>query len=725
MTRTVAIVRSTFVDADAKIMRVSLVSSHYLMLNTSLKEEIQTAYSSLLDQQGFRPRSCQKTMIAEIARTLANVDEEPNRICVVEAGTGTGKTIAYALSAIPIARQLKKKIVVATATVALQEQIVYQDLPNIRSHSGLDFSFALAKGRRRYLCLSRLDLALQDSGGMNQSLALFSGEESSADDGSLFESMINKLGHGEWDGDRDNWPAEIDHAAWARVSTDHAQCTQRQCTHFENCYFYKAREDIHRVDCIVTNQDLVLADLMMGGGAVLPDPEDTIYIFDECHHLPEKAGNHFSHVFTVYGTRSWLLQLPSSLELAQNDIPQISRDEVETLKSRIESVVELLDDAALVMQPLKDQSDIIDDGWRYRFENGRVNPELAEIAARIASGFTRVQATTEQFIPRLEDLLEDAKAAERELFEHWLSHISAAADRLSAASALWHNYSRERHDPPYARWVRFTTAGQIDGMEIQLASHPVSVAAELEERLWSRCAGAVLTSATVSVGGDFSIYQARSGIDAQQSFVSLPSPFRFQEQGVLRIPAMRTEPGDADAHTEELSEILPNILAEECGSLVLFTSWRQMLRTFDDIDESFREQILMQGELSKQEILKQHRDRVDEGIPSCIFGLASFAEGVDLPGDYCKHVVIAKLPFSVPDDPVDATLSEWIEDRGGNSFYELMLPNAALRVIQAAGRLLRTETDTGTVTILDRRLLTKRYGRVILDALPPFRRDFH
>lgn len=694
------------------------------MLTDSLKEEIQTAYTALLDQQGFRPRHCQKTMIAEIARTLGKVDEDENPVCVVEAGTGTGKTIAYALAAIPVAKQLKKKIVVATATVALQEQIVYQDMPDIRSHSGLDFSFALAKGRRRYLCLSRLDSALQDSGGMNQSLALFTGEEGSVDDGTLFETMITRLGNGEWDGDRDNWPEEIEQVAWSRVSTDHAQCTQRQCSHYENCYFYRARENIHRVDCIVTNQDLVLADLMMGGGAVLPDPEDTIYIFDECHHLPGKAGNHFSHVLTLYTTRSWLLQLPSSLELARNDIPSITVTEIEALKTQIEAVVELLDDTAGIMQPLQDVADIVDDGWRHRFENGRVPLELTQVSGRLAAGFARVQGIMETLIPRLEDLLEDAASAERELYEHWLSLIGAATDRLAAGSALWANYAQEEHNPPYARWVRFTSMGQVEGMEIQLASHPVSVADELHERLWSRCAGAVLTSATISVGGDFSVYQAKSGIDRDQSFVSLSSPFRFQEQAVLRIPVMENEPGDADAHTAELSEIIPETVAPETGALVLFTSWRQMLRTFDDIDTGFRDRVLMQGELSKQEILKRHRESVDAGEASCIFGLASFAEGVDLPGDYCRHVVIAKLPFSVPDDPVDATLSEWIEASGGNSFYDLMLPNAALRVIQAAGRLLRTETDSGTVTILDRRLLTRAYGKVILNALPPFRREF-
>ncbi len=695
------------------------------MLNDALKEVIQTAYTELLEQQNFRPRHCQKNMIAEIARTLAPVNEEPNRICVVEAGTGTGKTIAYALAAIPIARHLKKKVVVATATVALQEQIVYQDLPAIRQHSGLDFSFALAKGRRRYLCLSRLDLALQESGATSQSLALFDEATDDGDFGQLFQEMIDRLGKGEWDGDKDNWPEELDNSAWSRVSTDHAQCTQRQCSHYDNCYFYRSRESIHRVDCIVTNQDLVLADLMMGGGAVLPDPEETIYIFDECHHLPDKAGNHFSHGLTLYSNRSWLLQLPTMLDMVKKDIPGVSGDQVTTLQNQVDHTVQLLDAAAAEMMPLRDNADAVDDGWRRRFEHGRVPANLSQVAAPLADATSRLAGIVERLQSAIENHLESASGAERESAEHWLAVVSATVERILSAVALWQNYAASDHDPPHARWIRFTAGGQMEGMEIQLASHPVSVAEELSERLWSRCAGAVLTSATVSVGGDFSIYQSKTGISADQSFLSLPSPFRFQEQAVLKIPPMDSDPGDADAHTEELSRLIPVLLADELSALVLFTSWRQMLRVLDDVDEDFRKRVLVQGDLAKHEILTRHRKRIDDNESSCIFGLASFAEGVDLPGDYCRHVVIAKLPFSVPDDPVDATLSEWIESRGGNSFYDLMLPNAALRVVQAAGRLLRTETDSGSVSILDRRLLTKPYGKLLINALPPFRREFH
>ena len=217
----------------------------------------------------------------------------------------------------------------------------------------------------------------------------------------------------------------------------------------------------------------------------------------------------------------------------------------------------------------------------------------------------------------------------------------------------------------------------------------------------------------------------RTGIGAEQEFVSLPSPFHYARQAVLHVPQMESEPGNFEGHTAEIASLIPQLLQDEPGSLVLFTSWRQMLRTFDELEVGFRERVLMQGEQSKAEMLSQHRAAVDEGAPSCLFGLASFAEGVDLPGDYCRHVVIAKLPFAVPDDPVGATLSEWVEAKGGNSFYEVMLPGAVLRVTQAAGRLLRTESDEGRVSILDRRVVSKSYGRVILDALPPFSREIY
>jgi ATP-dependent DNA helicase DinG len=220
----------------------------------------------------------------------------------------------------------------------------------------------------------------------------------------------------------------------------------------------------------------------------------------------------------------------------------------------------------------------------------------------------------------------------------------------------------------------------------------------------------------------FERFILHSGAPREANYKIVASPFNYGN-AVFSVPAMDCDPGDAQAHTQALVEQLPQLLDPAEGSLVLFSSRRQMLEVFQGVDPALRERILMQGDYSKQEILRRHREIIDSGSGSVIFGLASFAEGVDLPGDYCRHVVIAKIPFAVPDSPLEAALAEWVEAQGRNAFMEISVPDAALRLVQASGRLLRTEQDEGRVTLMDRRILTRRYGRAILDSLPPFRRE--
>ena len=738
------------------------------MLSETLKAEIQDAYSRLLTNKGFKARHCQKLMVAEIARTLSHqldpgAEEGETRevteavpgegnICVVEAGTGTGKTIAYAIAAMPMAKALGKKVVISTATVALQEQIVYQDLPDIREHSGLDFSFTLAKGRGRYLCLSRLDKALQNPASMNYQLELSDDRDSEhqvleQSDRRIYESMLNDLDKEAWDGDRDNWPTELDPDTWQRVSTDHIQCTGKQCSHYDNCCFYRARENIHRVECIVANHDLVLADLLKGGGAVLPVPGDTIYIFDEGHHLPEKASSHLSHFIHIQSTRVWLEQIVSTLKLVSAEQDTVTPAMIAQVEQFVSDAKQLLDAATRMFEGLYASAQQESDGRRYRFPLGVVDENIASLCEQLLQAFSRLLRPLEALAEVLGNNLDNAEPSAREIEEHWLSVVSAIVDRISGACGLWHSYAssdrkvdlitdekadtkrgtggEDEAQPPFARWVDFKSGGAVEGMEIHLSSSPISVANELQEHFWSRCAGAVITSATLSVGRDFTNFRQRSGISAANTFVSLPSPFNFPEQGTLHIPMMPVDPGMVEEHDRSVTDMIPKLLDDEPGSLVLFTSWRQMLSVMDALDADFRQRVLCQGSFSKVEIITRHRESVDAGEPSCIFGLASFAEGIDLPGHYCRHVVLVKIPFSVPDNPIAATLSEWIEERGGNPFKEIMLPEAALRMVQASGRLLRTETDTGRVTVLDRRLLTKWYGKLLLKALPPFKRETH
>ncbi|MCY1500205.1 putative ATP-dependent helicase DinG [compost metagenome] len=272
-----------------------------------------------------------------------------------------------------------------------------------------------------------------------------------------------------------------------------------------------------------------------------------------------------------------------------------------------------------------------------------------------------------------------------------------------------------------ARWLTLAESGAL--FDIEVNASPILAAETLRRNLWNVAYGALVTSATLTALNSFDRYRMRAGLPKAAVTTVVPSPFHHAEAGVLRVPDLKADPRDAAAHTAAIVRELPQLVDGGRGTLVLFSSRKQMQDVFDGLERDWRKRVLIQGNLSKQETLNKHKARVDDGEPSVLFGLASFAEGVDLPGAYCEHVVIAKIPFAVPDDPVEAALAEWIEARGGNPFMEIAVPDASLRLVQACGRLLRTEADRGTITLLDRRVVTQRYGKAILNALPPFRRE--
>jgi len=244
----------------------------------------------------------------------------------------------------------------------------------------------------------------------------------------------------------------------------------------------------------------------------------------------------------------------------------------------------------------------------------------------------------------------------------------------------------------------------------------------LQEHLWERCFAAVITSATLTALGSFDRLRQRTGMPEDSDCSIVPSPFHYAQSAQLIVPLHAVEGNQAELHTQSLVTFMHESVDPAEATLVLFSSRRQMLEVYEAVTREFRQTVLLQDDYSKQQLLTLHRERIDKKESSVIFGLASFAEGVDLPGDYLRHVVIAKIPFAPPDNPVEQTLSEWIEAQGGNSFMQISVADASLRLVQASGRLLRTETDTGRITIMDRRLVTKRYGRALLDSMPPYQR---
>jgi ATP-dependent DNA helicase DinG len=707
------------------------------LLSDDLKQAIRDAYGAIMERKGLNPRWGQRQMIAEIANTLArippageSVDGERPAVCVVEAGTGTGKTIAYAVSAIPLAQSLGKRLVVATATVALQEQFVNKDLPDIQRHSGLRFSYALAKGRRRYVCLSKLDRLMAQSQSEAGLLPLYPDELEipvAAEALPVYTAMLEALGRGQWDGDRDNWPEAIREDIWYGATTDHSQCSGRRCPNIGQCSFFRAREALQGADVIVTNHDLALSDLALGGGAILPAPEESVYIFDEGHHLPDKALSHFASFCRLHTTAQWLRDSARQLQAAGSQLGRLDalRSPLQSLPPEMEEAAEAIEVAQQVVATLFEG---VDTGAGredplLRFEHGRVPPELMNAAGPLAARFEKLSSALSRVESILEEALDDEFAGlDRDAIETWHINCGGMLARAEGALALWRAYavSGEGEVPPRARWITLLDSGGQFGFDLRCS--PILAADILRECLWSRAAGVVVTSATITALNSFERFILHSGCPREASFKVVASPFDYAS-AVLSVPPMDCDPGDPERHTRALIALLPEVLDLAEASLVLFSSRRQMRDVYDGLSGQLGDDILMQGDYSKQEILRRHREAVDRGRGSVIFGLASFAEGVDLPGDYCRHVVIAKIPFAVPDSPLEAALAEWIEASGGNAFMEISVPDAALRLVQASGRLLRTENDTGRVTLMDRRILTRRYGRAILDSLPPFRRE--
>ena len=697
------------------------------MLDQSTKETIQQGYRQFLKSRDLKPRLGQKQMIAAIANSLGHSDAG-KRLGVIEAGTGTGKTVGYLLSALPIARAKEKTVVVATGTIALQEQLILKDIPDLLEACDWDHQVALVKGRGRYVCNMRLEQCLDAIKSKEAGLFLFEDEmpfNPNAQSEALYQELSESLENNSWDGDRDAWDRRIPDTDWQTLTVDHRQCTGRRCQFVDQCPFFKARAELEEADCIVANHDLVMADLALGGGAILPPPEDCIYIFDEGHRLGETAVKHFGAQCRINTTLNWLERVPKQLK---GQTPVFEKDKtIIDMLPRIESganeIVALLTTCYPQFQAYLDNLE--DDRQLYRFPQGDVGEGTRELAQNISALTSRWIGRVELLRDSLNEALTDRDYAvpipDIELFYQQVGSWLTKGENLLA---LWDRLKQQltSHAVPLACWLRLDDSGS-GNLDIAINASPIQATEILREQLWGSCYGAVITSATLRSLGNFNTLKRETGIPDSAQFLSVAGAFNYAEAATLSVPQDCVEGNAIYEHTDYITDNLADMVEKKAGTLVLFSSRRQMDEVFDRLDTDLQKICLVQGKYSNREMVRLHKERVDQGKTSVLIGLASFAEGVDLPGDYCKHVIIAKLPFMVPDDPLHEALSEWIEDKGGNSFFDIALPIASLRLIQACGRLLRTETDTGTVTILDKRLITKRYGGQLIDALPPFRRQ--
>ncbi|MET0288540.1 MAG: ATP-dependent DNA helicase DinG [Pseudoxanthomonas sp.] len=689
------------------------------VLGEDLKAAIRTAYTTLqANTPGFTTRRSQSQMIGVASRALAT----SGGVGVIEAPTGVGKSLGYLTAGVPIALAAKKKLVISTGTVALQAQLVERDIPAFLKATGLSATVALAKGRTRYLCTRNAE-ELQGTAPAQD--ALFAEAEVlydrplSSTDTALAARLAKLFTERQWNGDLDASPEQVTPALRMRITTNAAGCAGRRCAHAANCPVLRARNDVREAQIVVTNHALLLSTLALGdienGQPLIAAPSEMLLVLDEGHHIADVAidqgaariglddmAKRTSRLQTLIAASYRVIDKDTIGQHYANDAIELAVDVSKQLKAF---------HAALAQAWTPDMSER-EPQWRA--PNGRLPADWMAPVEALAEA-TRALLN---WVTAAHGLVAKSKQddATRERVQR---NLGLALELAEQQHALWNGWRREDAEgaPPMARWMTLASDG-----DLVCHCSPVSAAQVLRSLLWREVDSVVMTSATLTGGNDFQALAIDTGMPDHAEMVSLTSPFDLANQAQLVIPKFPVAPDDREQHPREVARYLVSELDWGKGSMVLFTSRWKMEKVADLMPIAQRNRVLVQGEGNKSQIIGEHLRRVAAGEGSVLFGLNSFGEGLDLPGEACTTVVITQVPFAVPTDPQTATLSEWLESRGHNAFNLIAIPHALRTLTQFAGRLIRTSSDTGRVIILDSRLLTRRYGKRIIDALPPFKR---
>ena len=672
----------------------------------------------------------------EMASAVTRAFNE-DRITVVEAPPGVGKTLAYLVPAILWTVRNRERVVISTRTITLQEQLIHKDIPLLRKAlPEYPFEACLVKGRGNYLCRRKLARVLEESN-------LFDDEAQREQFSAIAEwAAVTQ------EGSLSDLPFEPARAVWERVNSEADTCQGSACPALQHCFVAKARRVMARADILVVNHHLFFADLAIrklrevySETAVLPSFHRVI--FDEAHGIEDSATEYLGNSCawsTVEQTLRRLRHgeggktrglLPLLEHKLLRDCTTLDVDTYGLLTDIINlRVMPALDTARVAVQEaflvLKQLAEsFVDEGsrevkWRITPAD-TVREEIRQAGAKIIlpalESFARLTRELDHLIEGLKQVPPSQPGEEPPLLGEALE-LTALTERLRAAGLLVAAMLSEEHPENEVRWVE---TDRNNDRFIRLFRCPLEVADHLREGVYDRMQTVIMTSATLTVGQDFGFFTRRVGLDlipeARLERMMLTSPFDFRRQALLAIPTDGPDPGSSE-FPAWLSDTLRHIFKVTRGhALVLFTSFQALRRAFRDLEPSLRGMginPLWQGGAPRHKLLETfRRDRA-----SVLFATDSFWEGIDVSGDALTCVILTKLPFRVPTEPVQEARCDAIERNGGNPFIEYSLPQAAIKLRQGFGRLIRTRTDWGAVIILDKRVVTRHYGGVFLRSLP-------
>ncbi len=665
----------------------------------------------------FEDRQGQRDMAAHIADAYND-----GGVVLLEAGTGIGKSFAYLVPALAWAKANGQRTVVSTNTINLQEQLVFKDLPLLRNALGDAThtpTFALLKGWRNYLCLARMHTALA-----GQQLLLEP------------DKHQELIGLAEWagrtaDGTLGDLTVTPSSEVWDEVAAEPDLCTRLRCPHFERCFLFRAKRAAAEADVVVVNHHLLASDLAIRSAqenwdeaAVLPPYQRLV--LDEAHHLEDVAASHLGAQVTSRGVRRLLGRFERSgkgllpalgYELkSQHDL--LSRASLDLLVQRL---LPALADARRFTEAVFLRLFTLLETSRSPF---RLDADFSKAPVWNEGLTQELDAALAAFRRMREDVETIAdRMGQTELTERrtqLLGELRGVVRRLEGLSdGLNQTLRPVAGGPATVRWVERSGP---KGQQLSLAAVPLDMAPVLRELLFDRVATVALTSATLAAGGEFDFLESRVGLSGDSSPVTvreiLPSPFDYPNQCLFGIPNDVPDPREDEAgHDACVVRAISELAwASDGGMFALFTSHAALRRAATELRASLppRWPILVQGESSRDQLLRRFRQAGN----AILLGTDSFWEGVDVPGRALRVLLLCKLPFKVPSEPLTAARLERLAEQGEDGFMGYLLPHAALKLKQGFGRLIRTRTDVGVVVLLDRRVVAKRYGPLLLSGLP-------
>jgi ATP-dependent DNA helicase DinG len=593
----------------------------------------------------------QETMALEVRGAISE-----GRASIIEAGTGTGKTLAYLIPAV----LSQKKTIVSTGTKTLQDQLLDKDIPFLKKHISQPFRAVCMKGRANYLCLHRFHRSIEQPDLL-------------PDDNKELTKTFIDWAQQTISGDR----AEIhwlpdDFAGWEPVSARGDRCLGQKCSMFEQCFLTKLRQEAANAEIVVVNHHLFFADLAVrygGYGQVIPPYE--VVIFDEAHLLEETANNYFSIQVSSYRVLELFRDISGEMAAIRSKNTSLSR----SLQNLGKLAVQFFE------------------GFPASDKRQRLQPQT--IPQKVIQRWSKLRVSLDQLIG---DLFRHQESSEG------LSSCHRRALEIKQALEL----ITDQSDPNYVYWYETRGKGKF------LWASPVQVAPILEECLFHRDKPYIFTSATLAVAKNLEFFKKRIGLAQETKGLILDAPFFYGEQALIYLPKHLPLP-DSATFISALTKEVEAILAETGGrAFILFTSHRNLREVYSRLSQMNSYTLLVQGEQPKATLLKRFRDDTS----SVLLGTASFWQGIDMPGETLSCVIIDKLPFAPPNDPLVAARLEKIEEAGGNPFWDYQVPSAVLALRQGLGRLIRRATDTGVLAVLDSRLFKRSYGKIFLESLP-------